>query len=201
VSQCLGVSVTAKVHEAIEATLPSDSDADRVRLRLFGFARRLKAMPELKDHDAAELRPIVQKWHARALPVVGDRSMDDTWADFSRAWRKVAVPHGEGPFEVAVARADREAPPKGAAAMYDSANTIRLLKVCRELQRDAGREPFYLSGEQARDVLGIEDRSAAWRRVQMLETDGWIKTLKKGNQKRATRYVYLHPRSEPDAGE
>lgn len=64
----------------IAATLPK-TRAD-YRKALFAFARQLKAFPHLADADPKELRPIIQRWHELALPIIGPQPLEEILIDF-----------------------------------------------------------------------------------------------------------------------
>src|SRR4029453_4826958 len=89
-------------------------------------------------------RPIVKLWHGRAYPVIGTKPFEETWADFIRAYPKVQFPIGEDPMTEIFAIAEASEPPS-CAVDYEWIVTIRLIKLCRELQRAAGDKPFHLA--------------------------------------------------------
>lgn len=176
----------ALVDEAIRTTIPTAHG--RRHHQVFQYARALKAVPALADAGAADLMPLVKLWHTAALPSIGTKPFPDTWLDFRTAWDRVKYPRGKGPIANALAAADAAALPPGAEA-YGDADTFRVLKLCRELQRTAGGGPFFLSCWTVAELLGM-NRMTAWRRLRMLAGDGWIVQTEAGTTRRATRYRY-----------
>ncbi|MGH8148223.1 MAG: DNA-primase RepB domain-containing protein [Rhodanobacteraceae bacterium] len=125
--------------------------------RLFELVRHVKARePDATD---ARLREIVKQWHTMALPAIGTADFAESWGDFMRGWHKVRFP--EGAMLAGLLRdLDADPVPDGLPADYD-ARLLRLVRVCRRLQRHAGDEPFFLSARTAGDLLGVHFTSAA----------------------------------------
>lgn len=181
--------VLQKIQEAIISTLPK-YEGERNRA-LFELARALKAIPGLADANSHDLRDVVRRWHKLALPVIGTKPFDDTWAEFVYGWPRVKFPKGSEPMTQILANADAsELPP--VAELYDCPLTHRLIKLCRELQRAAGDGPFFLSCRTAGELLGV-DHNTAWKRLRMLESDDVLKATARGTKTRATRYMYTAP--------
>lgn len=175
------------VEEAIQTTLPKVVGS-RNRC-IFEFARALMAISEFAEADAVSLKPFVRRWHATALPVIGTKPFDDTWSEFVYGWGRVKFPKGSGALAQALAAADASPDPPE-AEQYDAPDTRRLIRLCRELQRHAGNEPFYLSCGSAATLLGT-DKMTAWRRLQMLIGDRLITVVILHTNKDATRYRYV----------
>jgi len=131
----------------------------------------------------------VRRWHERALPIIGTKPFDETWADFVAAWPRVRFPKGQEPMTLIVQRADAS-PPPAVAERYDAPETRRLVAICRELQRASGDDPFFLSCRTAAELLGM-DHATAWRRLEMLVADGVLLVVQVGTKHRATRYRYV----------
>ncbi len=189
VSQLVDSPVDDALEAAIRGTQPSE--VGQRNRAIFKFARALKAIPALADAPVATLRDIVRRWHERALPVIGTKPFDETWAEFVAAWPCVRFPLGQEPMTLIVQRAD-ESPPPQVPEGCDAPQTRRLIAICRELQRASGDDPFFLSCRTAGRLLGM-DHVTAWRRLGMLEADGVLLVAKKGTtgtKGRATRYRY-----------
>ena len=181
--------VAQQIQEAIISTLPEHEGARNQSL--FELARALKAIPAIADADLHDLRPVVRHWHRLALPVIGTKPFDDTWAEFVYGWPRVRFPKGSEPMMQILANADSSEMPV-VAGRYDCPRTHRLIKLCRELQRAAGDGPFFLSCRTAGELLGV-DHNTAWKRLRMLESDEVLKATARGTKTRATRYMYTAP--------
>ena len=175
------------VDDAIRLTLPSA--IGRRNRALFEFARVLRGMPQYAAADLPALRPLVQRWHAAALAIIGTKPFDDTWSDFAYGWPRVRLPAGSGCLRDALTKADAAADPP-ACASYDCPTTRRLVRLCRQLQRMAGAETdacFFLACRSAADLLGIDHRTAAGR-LNMLVGDELLTIVHRGTQSKAARY-------------
>ena len=76
----------------------------------------------------------------------------------------------------------------------DSPEVQVLIAVCRELQREAGDGPFYLTCRIAAELVNVEPNTAN-RYLRGLCCDKVLELVEKGSQKsrRASRYRYLYP--------
>jgi hypothetical protein len=179
--------LAAGIDEAITRTLPTDTgQRDHC---IFTFCQWLKAIPELQNKTAAQLKPIAQKWHAKAYPIIGTKAFEVTWQDFVYAWKRVKYPKGVL-LEPAVQRAreDTHNPPE--AADYEDPRTQLLLRVCWQLQQVHGDEPFYLSVRKAGEVIGLT-APAASKRMEVFTEDGVLAIATAHTNIWATRYKYI----------
>jgi hypothetical protein len=149
------------VEAAIGRTLPR-RPGQRNR-RVFDFARRLQAIPDLAVAGLPTLRPIVAEWHRRALPVIRTKEFIETWADFIVAWGNVRCDADDGVVGAAFRHAvAAEMSPK-VVALYPDLPAVHLLaSLCRELQRDAGGKPFFLDCREAGRLIEVSHHTA-WR--------------------------------------
>ena len=87
-------------------------------------------------------------------------------------------------------RAQNAIPP--AAQKYEQSGLRVLVAICRELQRAAGTNPFFLGCRTAGRLLGV-DHTTAWRWLWLLKQDGILHVVEKGDhaKRRASRYRYL----------
>ncbi len=183
-------SIEPALADAIEAAIreAQPSTVGQRNRAVFELARTLKAIPALADAAVGDLRDILWRWHERALPIIGTKPFDETWADFVAAWPRVRFPKGQEPMTQIVERANAS-PLPSAAERYDAAETRRLVAICRELQRACGDAPFFLSCRTAGRLVGL-DHATAWRRLGMLVADGVLIMAQTGTTRRATRYRY-----------
>ncbi|GAF82856.1 unnamed protein product, partial [marine sediment metagenome] len=151
--------------------------------------------PGIKGKPLGELKPYVNAWHGRALPnIVNARDFIDEWEDFCESWGKVRYAKGEGAMVEVLERA-KAAPDAAAIEEYESEKMGVLVALCRELQRDAGDQPFFLSSPLAGRLLEMKPMRA-WRWLRLLCVDGphgkpVLRLVKRGNQKDANEYQYL----------
>ena len=176
------------VDSAIEDTLPMREGARNHGI--FQFARRLKGIPDCKDKSPQELLPMVQEWHAQALPFITTKSFDETWMDFILVWSKVHTPYNPNMMEDFLENAKKN---PVANLPYDTEGIRHLVALCRELQTLMGEDCFFIAVRTAGRLLGV-DHTTASRWLLLLEADGWIKTIAKGGTKdnpyKATRFRY-----------
>lgn len=182
----LSDTTDALIESAIRSTLPA-GPGERNRA-VFALARALKAIPHFADAPSVCLHDIVERWHALALPVINTKPFEETWIDFARGWARVIYPAGGGPLDLALERAEAVDPP--AEAMRYEQPALRLLaSLCRELQRNAGEGPFFLSCRTAARMLGV-DHTTAWRWLFLLGHDGLLRVVEAGTKTKAARYRY-----------
>jgi hypothetical protein len=175
------------VQRALAATIPK-APGQRHRA-VFEFARHLKSIPALANAEAETLRPYVEWWHEVALPVITTKPFEETWFDFRTSWKSVNFPAGEEPVAVMYSKAISKPLPK-CAERYSQPQLQALVALCRELQGDAGAEPFFLAGRVAADQIGVDHRTAA-RWLQMLRMDDILQLVEQGTRHQASEYRYL----------
>ncbi len=187
--------VERKIRSAILRTLPEEP-GNRHR-KLFTFARELRAMPEVADLPLGELRPIVRSWHAAALPTISTKPFRETWKDFAEGLGKIRCPKGSEPIRAVFAAAVNADPPPE-AEKYKPPAVRLLVAFCRELQRYAGSEPFYLACRTAGEQLGV-DHVTASRWLKVLIRDEVLELVEKGTnaKHKASTYRYRGSRATP----
>ena len=184
--------------EAIEATQPKA--AGQRERQLFEFARRLKSIPGRSEVDPINvkadrdrLKSILRQWHKRALSVIATKDFASTWEAFFRCWPKVKFPRGSRcDMSDVLARAKAATAPAEVAEYDDSPGFQLLACVCRELQRDAGDQPFFLACRTAGGLLGVDPTTAS-RWLNLLVQEGVLERLDHGpvgSRDRAFRYRY-----------
>ena len=84
------------------------------------------------------------------------------------------------------------ADPPAAAMQYEQEQLRLLVSLCRELQREAGKRPFYLSVRTAAEQVGVSPRHAA-RWLKGLVIDNILKLVRKGDRRKrqASEYRYV----------
>lgn len=177
-----------RIEDAIVRTIPTGNGGRNNGV--FRLARALKAIPGVAESPAKRLRPIIVEWHQRALPVIGTKDLATTLGDFAHAWNRVRIAEGQGALPLALEAAEQAPPPQWAA---DYSPPCKLLaSLCRELQRRAGAEPFYLSCASAVKCVGVDKGTAHRWLAAFVDVDGAMIVVAKGSPKaqRATRYRY-----------
>ena len=179
--------------EIITKTLPT-LQGQRHK-RIFKLARYLKSIGSLANAEFATLRPILQEWHRQALPIIRTKDFAETWADFLESWKAVKVPVGDGVIDVAFERALTSPAPRQVVEVYGLGAVALLASLCRELQRIADKDEFYLDCRGAGDLLGISHVSA-WRFLNILCADGVLIPGTKGSMAtmKASRFRYIGDR-------
>ena len=81
------------------------------------------------------------------------------------------------------------------AMRYETEEVRLVVKLCRELQKHAGSEPFFLSVSTVNDLIlkAGENRMKGWRILRGLVLDGVLQEIQKGtaSKRRATSFRYL----------
>ena len=83
------------------------------------------------------------------------------------------------------------ADPPVAAMQYEQEQLRLLVSLARELQREAGKRPFYLSVRTAAEQVGVSPSHAAtW--LNGLVIDGILKRVRRGDRRKreASEYRY-----------
>jgi hypothetical protein len=180
--------VKKEVEKAIENTLPKEQGQRNDAI--FPLCQWLKAIPELRDLPAKELKPVVREWHSRAYSVIGTKPFDVTWRDFVHAWTRVKWPKGDVMFSQAVKRVLEGKTVLPEVEEYDTEDARFLLKLCYELQQGMGNEPFFLASRKASGIIGVSHRTA-YKLLEMFIADGKLKLVEEHTTKKAPRYRYI----------
>lgn len=181
-------SSDSSVGGAIRCFLPKVA-GERNRC-LFALARYLRGL--MPDATREELRPIIEQWHCLALPVIQTASLTTSWGDFVRGWQAVRIPHG-AILDSILRKIDmaNEIPASIAALGYDERD-YRLVRICEELQRHEGEEPFFLAARKAGELVGVHFTDAS-KMLAAFVADGVLELVKRGAGKAASRYRYIWP--------
>lgn len=186
----LSIPIQERIRQAIKETLP---DGPKIRNRqILLLARYLKAIPELADTTAVQLRKIVKAWHQGALPSIRTKEFEETWLDFRHAWANVKHSIGDGIMSQVVEAASLDNLPS-VTDDYDRKECLTLVAVCRELQRRNKKgTPFFLSCRTAGDLVKVDHQTAA-RWLRLLVLDGILTETEKGTAKgrRASACLYI----------
>ncbi len=186
----IGVPLETAVANAIRASLPK-----RVGERndlIFEFARRLKAVPELRSRSGEDVLPFAHDWFRAALPTIGTKQWRVTRDAFLSAWPRITHPFTDGTLTACLADVDSSIPSPIALRYLDDPVAMRLVGLCERLQRIAGSEPFFLSTD-ACGLFGLNHKMQLHRRLMRLMADGVLKRVSVGNSYSglSSEYLYL----------
>jgi hypothetical protein len=133
----------------------------------------------------------MQAWHRIAMSNIRTKEWNQNWNDFAYAWTNVKYAAGEGALQAAIAKACKMEPPR-CAAPY-TGTWQKLITVCRELQRDVGDKPFFLSARSAADILELDHPMQASRVLKQFCGIGILELVKKHSHpsRLANKYRYL----------
>lgn len=184
--QSSSVSSVSSVGDAIRQHLPS-AVGERNR-RLFDLARHIKGL--MPDADRKQLRAIVTEWHELALPHIGTSDFTESWGDFMRGWEAVRIPYGSVLNRLLGEIDMNESAPESLKKLGYGEKALLLCRICRQLQRNAGEEPFFISSRQAGELIGLHFTDAA-ATLNALVADDVLKLVKRGAGKQASRYRYV----------
>lgn len=158
--------------------------------RLFEFARFLKGTRP--DVTKIELREIITEWHRLALPNIGTSDFSESWGDFQRAWDSVRVPYGSVLNRLIGEIDMTEAVPDSLANLGYGDKALLLCRICKQLQRNAGDNPFFISSRQAGELIGLHFTDAS-KVLYALVADDVLQLVKRGAGTQASRYRYIWP--------
>jgi hypothetical protein len=138
------------------------------------------------------LRPLVRAWYIQALPVIGTQSFEVTWDDFLYAWPRVKFPVGENILTASVEAAKTATDILPEAMVYDSESHRLMIRVCYEMQKRRGSEPFWLSCRDAAKVLSVSLKQAA-RMLNRLTYDSILikNPMQEATGRDATEYFFI----------
>ncbi|MCH7573369.1 MAG: hypothetical protein IH891_10685 [Planctomycetes bacterium] len=152
----------------------------------------MDVFPGLADADPKDLREILIMWHTKAEPYIsGENDWTDSYAEFVYGWERARVPKGENPLRPALVRAEKAGPPV-IALQYPNRKFQLLIALCRELQLTMGSTQFWLTWEDAGELLKIHPNTAG-KYLNMLVFDGILKRHPRKSERDAFRYNYLPP--------
>lgn len=154
--------VWRELNAAIEACiLPFPNTSNRI---LFQLARRVRAI-EKRHHSRLApvlLRKVFNGWEAGNQTFL--RPVNDYYCEFLGKLQAVRQPWGEN-LKSALESAYLEPPSVRVQTIRDPDAHV-LASLCRELQRRAGTEPFYLIGRACAELLGRPHSTVAmWLRA------------------------------------
>ena len=161
---------------------------------LLDLARGLRFNLKMADTPLPDLKPIVRRWYAAALPIITTKDFDTTWADFLHAWPLAR--HGLGDVLTAAWHTCQSTDLPAEAMGYDSKPVRSRIALCASL---AGQSPdggFFLSTHAAGRLLG-EHAAQVLRWLRMLAADGLVEVVKIGTERRATRYRWTGGHATP----
>jgi putative DNA primase/helicase len=123
---------------------------------LLDLARGLKFNLNMAGKPLAEIKPIVRQWHKDALPIIGTKDFDTTWADFLNAWARAKHGLGDDVLSSAWRKCQSTALPPEALA-YDSVPVRNLVALCAALasQSPDGRFFSLNTRRRAREIQAL----------------------------------------------
>lgn len=189
------IDLTPQIDAVINKTLPKKiGQRDNLTFR---FALELYSLDELDGVGLNSLRGIVAIWLKRGLDrgVMRTKEFSATWTAFARSYNKLFFKKGTNPMECIIKTAFEQEPPKIALELYpDEPKMHRLFSLCRELQRNFGTSPFFLSCRQVATILDVSPKSASIK-LKAMVFDESLEVIVKGTPKtkKATFYKYLAP--------
>lgn len=179
------------VEEAVGVSLP-----DRVHENnafLFKLARAVKALEMQQGRfTSLQLRDVFSRWYQQAseLQVLrASQSKEDYMLEFLNGYRKAKYPLGSAVIQRAWTRAQETDPPQE-AAQFENPQIRQLVALCRELQAEAGKEPFFLACRVVQRLFGHKSHTTAATWLGALVTLEILAIEAAGDTKNATRYRY-----------
>ena len=184
-------SLCLTVEQAVEMALPGKVHQNNDCL--FTLARAVKTMEaQSNKFTPTQLREIFNQWSGQATQFLRpEQSRDEYLVHFLSAYESARVPFGEGVVSQAWKAAQEKPLPPEAVELFEDATSRLVVALCRELQRIAGQEPFYLSARTLQRLLYQAAHATAARRLKSLCVLAILAVVEPGTAMRATRYRYL----------
>lgn len=168
---------------------------------LLSYQEFLQAKGELRADQRLPLalrNQAFDKWYlltqAKGLLTPG-QSRDDYLMEFSSGWLRVKVPLGKGSLDRIWQSTKDSPPPSIATKTFSDPEKVRLCTLCRELQRNSGTKPFFLSARKVRELFKLGSPRTGWVWLNALQAHEIITAVEIGGPEtgKATRFKYLHP--------
>ena len=185
---------SATVERVICEAEPKHEITDKQRNAcLMTLARGLKFNAGLASTNLSSIKEHVRAWHRRAVPYIGTKDCDTSWADFLRAWKTARIPLLVDLIGPCLEKARQQAengdlPP--CADQFDLPIVRLLVGLCANLSALTGGDGFFLSSHEAAKRRGGKP-GRRWNSLYMLDEDGVIMLEEKGNAYRANRYRWI----------
>lgn len=184
-------STCRSIEDALRLSMPDAPHENN--WHLFTLARAIKSLEvQQGTFSNGERLEVFSQWYQQASArkvLRPDQTEEDYMMEFVNAYRKAKYPLGSAVIARAWKRAQESEPPPE-ALQFKNPKTRLLVALCRELQVEAGKEPFYLSSRIAQQLLGQEHHTTAATWLGALVGLGILSIAKDGNAKSATRYHY-----------
>ncbi len=181
----------SSVQEALRVSMPNAPHQNN--WHLFTLARAIKSLEiQQGTFSNGERLEIFSQWYQQASArnvLRTDQDEEGYMMEFMNAYQKAKYPMGSVVIARAWKRAQESEPPPE-ALQFKNPKLQLLVSLCRELQGEAGKEPFYLSSRIAQQLLGQEHHTTAATWLGALVGLGILSIAKDGTAKQATRYHY-----------
>ena len=162
--------------------------------RIWEFARRLSAIPEIRNLSGEDLEGCAYDWFLAAQPNIRTKDWHSTRSAFLRAWAKVDYPLSDGTLTACLEIVDRSDPSSVAMRFVSDPVAFRLVGLCEQLQLINGDKPFFLSTNHF-GLFGLNYKMQLHRKITKLIKAGVLQLVSVGNsiQRKASEYRFLPP--------
>jgi Bifunctional DNA primase/polymerase, N-terminal len=195
-------SCASAEHRLFHSTINTIEDALRVSMPnkkgennscLFKLARAIKTL-ELKKGEKfglAQLESVFDEWCVRSQKFLRDgQGREEYYLEFMNACQRAKYPLGA--VRVAEAWERAKSQPLPSEAMKFENPKIRLLiAFLKEMQVMAGTEPFFITLRDCAALLQQDSHTTVDKWIGALTQLGYVKVAQRGNERKATRYLYV----------
>ena len=188
----------ATLEQAINLAVPSGPGQNHQRL--FVLARGLLAVQHHIGRNLTEQERMAAfaLWYKQAAPYLRlGQSYDEYLMEFLEARERARIPLGDSEvIREAWQAASVSQPPATARKKLSDPRLLLLASFCRELQRRAGAQPFYLACRTVQERFNLQSHVTGYNwlmglvRLKILEI---AERGTRGLKGRATRFRYLPP--------
>jgi hypothetical protein len=184
------------IKEAVAVAVPSNSGQNHQKL--FLLARALRSLEKHKGSSLTkrERCAAFDLWYELAQRYLRPgQTRDEYLMEFLAAWNDARYALGERRVvSEAWTAASAAQPPAAARGELSDPRILLLVSFCRELQRRASHQPFYLSCRTVQELFSLGTHVTAHKWLQGLVQMDILEIVDRGTQGpggRATRFRYL----------
>lgn len=186
------------IEDALQVSLPNKKRENNACL--FKLARAIKTLEikHEKKFDISQLERTFDEWYRRSEKFLRDgQDKESYYLEFMNACQRAKFPLGGVRVAEAWAKANSQ-PLPSEALRFENPKFQLLIAFLKELQAMAGSEPFFITLRDCAALLQQQSHSTVAVWLGALTKLGYIKVARAGNERKATRHLYIWAAREED---